>query len=102
MINNQWSEIIRVIQRYYKEVIMNKEFVKKMIKAEKLRYEAIKEILPNNLREKIDSLEKDAFNLIKDFALEMIKEDINEGSSTDKKATKKVNVDFSEYKEATI
>jgi len=77
------------------EVIMNKEFIKKMVKAEKLKYEAIKEILPNNLRQKVDSFEKDAFNLLKDVALEIIKEDVNEESHTDKKTTKKVNVDFS-------
>jgi len=74
---------------------MNKEFIKKMVKAEKLKYEAIKEILPNNLRQKVDSFEKDAFNLLKDVALEIIKEDVNEESHTDKKTTKKVNVDFS-------
>ncbi|MHB8062160.1 MAG: hypothetical protein ACYDG2_05940 [Ruminiclostridium sp.] len=74
---------------------MNKEFVKKMVKAEKLRYEAIKEILPNNLRDKVDAFEQDAFNLLKDAALEFIKEDVNEESRGDKKTTKKVNVDFS-------
>ncbi len=73
---------------------MNKEFVKKMIKAEKLKYEAIKEILPDSLRQKVDSLEKDAFDILKDVALEMIKEDVKVDNSTDIKMTKKVNVDF--------
>lgn len=75
---------------------MNKEFVKKIIKAEKLKYEAIKEILPNYLREKTEAFEKDAFDLIKDIAFEMIKEDVEEENHTGKKNTKKVNVDFSE------
>ena len=74
---------------------MNKEFIKKVLKAEKLKYEALKEILPDSLREKVNSLEKDAFSLLKDVALELIKEDVKEQSSTDKKMTKKVNVDFS-------
>lgn len=74
---------------------MNKEFIKKIIKAEKLKYEAIKELLPDNLREKTEALEKDAFSLLKDIALEIIKEDIEEESHVIKKTTKKVNVDFS-------
>jgi hypothetical protein len=75
--------------------VMNKEFIKKIIKAEKLKYEAIKEILPNNLRERVNVFEKDAFNLLKDVALEMIKEDVKEENQVGTKSTKKVNVDFS-------
>lgn len=74
---------------------MNKEFIKKMIKAEKLKYEAIKEIMPNSLRERVDSFERDAFNLIKDVAIEIIKGDVKEQDPSDKKEVKKVNVDFS-------
>lgn len=74
---------------------MNKEFIKKMIKAEKLKYEAIKEIMPENLKIKVAQFEKDAFNLLKDIALELIKEDVEEESCAVKKTTKKVNVDFS-------
>lgn len=74
---------------------MNKEFVKKMIKAEKLKYEAIKEIMPDNLKIKVEQFEKDAFNLLKDIALEIIKEDVVDESHVGAKSTKKVNVDFS-------
>ena len=74
---------------------MNKEFVKKIIKAEKLKYEAIKEIMPDNLKLKVEQFEKEAFNLLKDVALEIIKENINVDSYEEKKTTKKVNVDFS-------
>lgn len=73
---------------------VNKEFVKKIIKAEKLKYEAIKEILPINLRERVETFEKDAFNLLKDVAFELIKEDAVEENRTAKKTTKKVKVDF--------
>lgn len=69
---------------------MNKEFIKKIIKAEKLKYEALKEILPNSVREKVDEFEKETFDLLKDIAFEMIKEDVPA-----KKSTKKVEVDFS-------
>jgi len=75
-------------------VLMNKEFVKKMIKAEKYKYEAIKEILPQDLRKKVDEFEKDAFNLLKDVALEIMREDVEEETGT--KVIKKVNVDFLE------
>ena len=74
---------------------MNKEFVKKMIKAEKLKYEAIKELLPSSLRKKAEDFERDAFNLLKDIALEMMKEDVEEESHESKKTTKKVDVYFS-------
>ncbi len=72
---------------------MNKEFIKKIIKAEKYKYEAIKEILPTHLRKRVEEFEKDAFELFKDVAFELMKEDIKEKKS--KKAVKKVDVDFS-------
>lgn len=72
---------------------MNKEFIKKIIKAEKYKFEAIKEILPDDLRKRVDGLEKEALDLLKDVTLEIMKEDIEE--KTIKKAIKKVDVDFS-------
>jgi hypothetical protein len=74
---------------------MNKEFVKKMIRAEKLKYEAIKEVLPDNLRKKVENFEKDTINLLKDIAVEIIKEDLNNSADENIKKTKKVEVDFS-------
>lgn len=85
---------------------MNKEFVKKMIKAEILRYQAIKEILPDNVKVRVDSLEKDAGKLLKDIALEFVTEnlfgqDSSSQSSMDttsksegNKSVKRVQVDF--------
>ncbi len=72
---------------------MNKEFIKKMIKAETLKYEAIKEILPDKVRKRVDDIEKEAFSLIKDIAIYMIQEEKDE--KEEKKITKKVEVDFS-------
>lgn len=87
-------------------VFMNKEFVKKMIKAEMLRYQAIKEILPEGMKKSIETLEKDAGNLLKDIALDIISENFtgqdnskrpgqNTVSGTgDRKNVKRVQVDF--------
>jgi hypothetical protein len=74
---------------------MNKEFVKKIIRAEKLRYEAIKEVLPNNLRKKVETFEKDTMTIIKDIALEMMSDDLEKENTENNKKTKRVEVDFS-------
>lgn len=85
---------------------MNKEFAKKLIKAEILRYQAIKEILPEGMKHGIETLERDAGNLLKDIAMEIISENFsrqenvsrpeqdNTGKTEDKKAVKRVDVDF--------
>lgn len=84
---------------------MNKEFFIKMIKAEVLRYEAFKEIMPDNLRERIESVEKNTSKLLKDIAIEMVSESFfqqenRECDSVEKvekhenKQVKKVKVDF--------
>lgn len=76
-------------------IFVNKEFVKKMIKAERLRYEAFKEILPDSLRDKVDNFERDAVNFLKDIAIEIVSEDLGGNREGIKKETKKVEVDFS-------
>jgi hypothetical protein len=81
---------------------MNKEFVKKMIKAKRLEYEAIKEIMPVSLRDRIDTFEKETFSLVKDLAIEILSEDAHEKSkcnsdnncNKDNKNVKKISVDF--------
>lgn len=92
---------------------MNKEFVKKIIKSEMLRYEAIKEVLPEALRTRVEAVEKNTGKLIRDIALEMLSENwsgqelskqgrtdsVDEKSeklekAEDKKTVKRVNVDF--------
>ncbi|MBC2398678.1 hypothetical protein [Clostridium tetanomorphum] len=67
---------------------MNKEFVKNIIKAKKYEYQAIKEIMPDNLKKRLEEFEKYALNLLKDAIHEMIKEDLEEDNS--KKITKKL------------
>lgn len=67
---------------------MNKEFVKKMIKAEMLRYSAIKEIMPEAIKGRIDKFEKEAAGVLKEVVFEAFEE-----KSEDKpKECKKVNI----------
>lgn len=91
---------------------MNDAFIKKIIQAKKLEYEAIKEILPEKMKDRIDTFEKETFRLIKDIAIELIKDGIDErkdtrdqsdpsykGESICKhkatyKRTKKISIDF--------
>lgn len=79
---------------------MNKEFIKKMMQAKKLGYEALKEIMPEEMKNRVDSIEKEVFDLLKDIAVEMIKDDADDKADktgrSDKadKRTKKVNVEF--------
>lgn len=74
---------------------MNKEFVKKIIKAEMLKYEAIKELLPDDFKKKAENLEREALILLKDIVLEIIKDEKREEICESKKTTKRVKVDFS-------
>lgn len=81
---------------------MNKEFAKKMIKAKRLEYEAIKEVMPEGLKNRINLFEKDAFNFIKDIAIEILAESVSDegkcdsknNSNKDSKNIKKISVDF--------
>lgn len=73
---------------------MRKEFIKKMVKAELLRYEAIKEILPENVKNNINKIEKDAVEVIKDLAIEFLKDEGANKEKEVKKEIKKVKVDF--------
>lgn len=70
---------------------MNKQFVKKMIMAEMLKYEAIKEVLPESIKEKVEKLERKSVEFIKDIAIDIAKESPKRSESK----AKKVEVDFS-------
>jgi hypothetical protein len=51
---------------------MNKKFVKKLIQSEILKYEAIKELLPDKTKGLIEELEEEVINQLKELALEII------------------------------
>lgn len=65
---------------------MNKQFIKKMIKAEALRYSAVKEILPDEIKKRVDNFEKEALDVLKDIAFEAVEE------KSETKECKKVNI----------
>ena len=71
---------------------MNKEFVKKMLQAKKLEYEALEEILPDSIKEK----RKKIVSEFKDIIKEVVIEDITEDKSTKNREVKKVNIDFNQ------
>lgn len=70
---------------------MNREFIKKMIKAEALRYEAIMEVLPPAVSKRVKQFQGEAESILKEIALELIEE---KSGPNDKKEIKKVKVDF--------
>ncbi len=73
---------------------MNKEFMKKMMKAKKLEYEAIKEVMPDRLKSKISNIEEEALNLLKDLALDLLKDEALEKRESGTKRVKKIGVNF--------
>ncbi|MBU5437334.1 hypothetical protein KQI42_04895 [Tissierella sp. MSJ-40] len=73
---------------------MNKEFMKKIIKAEILKYEAFKEILPDCIRGKLNDLEKESMSFLKDVTVEIIEESLKE-NKRGADEVKKVDIEFS-------
>ncbi|EJO5346345.1 hypothetical protein NRP93_000389 [Clostridium botulinum] len=73
---------------------MNKNFIKKMIKAKKLEYEAVQELMPNGLKSKINDMEKEVFNLLKDLSLELLKDEQLEKKESNSNQVKKIGIDF--------
>lgn len=68
---------------------MNKEFVKKMIKSEMLRYSAMKEILPEPIKNRVDNFERETADALKEIILETFEEKPEDKA----KECKKVNID---------
>lgn len=82
---------------------MNKEFLKKIIKAKKLECEAIMEIIPDSVKKRVEKFEKEAIDLSKEIILEIIndkdfmttkKSTNNEKDENLKSNIKKVKVEF--------
>lgn len=72
---------------------MNKEFAKKIIRAKMLEYEALKEIMPNSIKNKIDDIEKEAINLFKEVAIDLLQDEVK-AKKENKKSVTKIGVDF--------
>lgn len=78
---------------------MNQSFVIKMLKAKKMEYEAIKELMPEEMREIWEVAESQAKRTMKEIIMEGLKESIKENGNSKDDAkqtpkTKKVKVEF--------
>ncbi|AUM94200.1 TPA: hypothetical protein LA742_000819 [Clostridium botulinum] len=73
---------------------MNKNFIKKIIKAKKLEYEAVRELMPKSLKSKISNMEKEVLKSLKDLSLELLKDEELEKRESNNKQVKKIGVDF--------
>jgi hypothetical protein len=65
-----------------------------MVKAEMLRYEAIKEILPECMKTRVDEMESGFKDVIKQLAVEIVRDNTCKNEEETKKDTKKIDVDF--------
>jgi len=72
---------------------MNKEIIKKVIKIEKLKYEIIKDMLPEKALHRLKKFENQAVMVIKDIVIEIINEP-SEDEEEIVKEVKKVKVNF--------
>ncbi len=73
---------------------MNKKFIKSMIKSEILKYDALKEILPEDVKTKFERFEKEVISVMKDIAIEIVTDNSNKDEGAEKKEVRKVSVDF--------
>ena len=74
--------------------MLNTVFISKMLKAKKLEYEAIKEIMPQKMKEQADKCEKHIMSAVKDIAIDMLRQNNSDDIGEEKKSTKKVDIDF--------
>ncbi len=73
---------------------MNKKFIKNMIKSEILKYDALKAILPEDVKTKFERFEKEVISVMKDIAIEIVTDNSNKDEGAEKKEVRKVSVDF--------
>lgn len=78
--------------------VMNTTFITKMLRAKKLEYEAIKEIMPECVKGRWEEKERNLKDTFKEVALEFIKEEtkhtMEQNEEDAAKKTKKVHVEF--------
>lgn len=73
---------------------MNGKIIRKLIRIERLKYEVIKDVLPEKILHKLKNFEKEAIILIKDIGLDLMKESCEKAEEGTKQEIKKVKVDF--------
>lgn len=73
---------------------MNQNAVAKIIRAKKLEYEAVKELMPQEIREHLELSEKHMKNFVKESGVKIYKEFWTSSKEEEpKKQTKKVTID---------
>jgi len=65
-----------------------------LIKIEKLKYEIIKDILPEKVLHRINNLEKQVATVIKDIVFDLMEEHSKDHEEETKKEVKKVKIEF--------
>lgn len=73
---------------------MNKEIIEKLIKIEKLKYEVIKDILPEKALNRLNDFEKEAALVLKDITMDFMRESTEKDEVESKNEIKRVKVDF--------
>lgn len=75
---------------------MNRQFVMKMMQAKQLEYEALKEIMPDPLVNRISSLERELIDFGKEYFMTVVCADKKENPSSEqepKPKTRKVTIE---------
>ncbi len=75
-------------------IYVNKKFIKNIIKSEILKYDALKAILPEDVKAKLEGFEKEVISVMKDIAIEIVTDNSNKDEGAEKKEVRKVSVDF--------
>lgn len=87
-------------------VYMNREFIRKMMQAKKLEYEAVKDIMPESFKNTMDDCKREIFQYIQNGVINYWKENQSSESNTSSKVnetacepdklktTHKVHVEF--------
>ncbi|MGK0465282.1 hypothetical protein [Clostridium sp.] len=73
---------------------MNSEIIKKLVKIEKLKYEIIKDILPQKALHRLNNFEKEAMTIIKDIAVSVMSESCEKSEAEAKKEVKRLRLIF--------
>lgn len=69
---------------------MKREFVIKMLKAKKMEYEALKEIMPDKLLNKITELENELIDMAKEYMMSEFTEFKGQNKTSEGNKSKKV------------
>lgn len=75
---------------------MNRQFVKKMVQAKRLEYQALKEVMPEKMAKRVTKLEGELMELGKEFLMTMLSDEPKDNRKSDSDAkpkTRKVTIE---------